>query len=530
MRSTFLLSFFWIISLYLQQLLRVLLSLLFSFAPLVFSCCLPPYCRDVVSLGRGLSASRTQQHCRLATAMSANPPHLLSLVSGNSGDEMMERHAVQKEREASSSHVRRLPLEILQLIFIEVIKSDNFNFAWVGVLSSVCLQWHFACQHPVMWRFVVKSVFVAYPLLRRMGGVSDNMRGSGHYLAFGPGNSAVYGDAASPATALTSQFLRQIIEDVRSYDERRSYHEYVRHRRVFVVGMMLSCALFIFSLFLFVTICVLEGIDFGGICTPHLSLTLLWTMYFVVFVLIISNIVMETHFEPQPLLPRLQKNKPLIVTSTAVLVIGVFTLALPTLLVHINLMRVTKFNWAWCGVTPFVFFLLWQSYVVFCHILRGVPRAEPAGRWWWCARPADVVLFVLSIPYAFPLCCAVSLYSLSQYVEYGGRVSLLVGVLPLLVSLPVLSMLLLLDFYMKSRTKDLLTGLSLAIASLFPVSLLWTDFRGYSLLPVAIASTLIFVTHLQLVAVRSFRELIEGARRCGRSSRRIVPVRVVSPW
>ncbi|RHW69955.1 F-box domain containing protein [Trypanosoma brucei equiperdum] len=439
----------------------------------------------------------------------------------------VDKNVRTTDRSRMEFWVQRLPTVILQEIFMEVIRSDGFCFAWVGILSSVCRSWYCACQHPVMWAFMAKKVFVAYPLVLRAQAVPEDKTNLRMRSVSNPiiddaddfGTVSNSRDAMELPTLMTNQSLRRAIEDVRLFDERRSYHTYVRQIRVLVLGMMLSGTLLLFSMFLFITVCVLEGIKLGGVFTTYAALSFLWATYWGIFTIIIANIVMEAHFEPAPLFPRLRKNKPLILTSTAILLIGLFTLVLPTLLVHINLTREEKFSWMWCGATPLLFLLSWQLCVVlscFSPSKWGELLRSPHV----VLRPMKVVMsLILNIPHAFPFCCAVALYSLLQYIQYGGRTYLLVAVFPLLASLPILSTLLLLDFYMKRQMRDLLTGVSLLLASIFPLSLFWTDFRGFSLLPLAAASLLLFITHFRQVAQQSMLELVEEIQRNRRPAR-----------
>ncbi|KEG11520.1 hypothetical protein DQ04_02541090 [Trypanosoma grayi] len=432
---------------------------------------------------------------------------------GASGETLSEKQSKLLQVE---SFVKRLPIEILHRIFMEIIESDNDDFAWIGVLSSVCLQWYHACQHTVMWEFVAKKIFVAYPLVQRLRSApldQSDMRLLNSMRRLGaPEQFITQHDTMEPLVAPTSQTLLYAMEEVKHYQECRSYHEYVQRRRVFVLQMLLSWTLLSFSLFLGTTICAAEGIAFGELCTPRTAFSLLWMTYLAIGIIVIANVVMEAHFEPKPLFYRLRKNKPLIMRSATAILVGIICIAFPTLLVQINYADEQRFGWLWCGATPIVSLCLWQLYILLSCVAPDVRQQLHEQRTDF--RPTAIMAFlVINVPYAFPVMFAGAIFCILQYVEHGGRIYALIGSIPVLASLSVLTLLFLLDFCLTRRAKDFITGVCLLIATLFPLSLLWTDFRGFCLLPVAAASFVFFLTHLRLVASRAFQELVDGG--CG---------------
>ncbi|ORC84168.1 uncharacterized protein TM35_000481290 [Trypanosoma theileri] len=434
----------------------------------------------------------------------------------NSRDTVPDKRTTLLHPEA---YVKRLPIEIIHRIFMEVIESDNSNFAWIGILSCVCWRWYCACQHPVMWEFVAKKIFVVYPLVQRLRSApldKSDMQLLNRMRRLGaPEQFITQHNTMEPLIAPTSQTLRKAMEEVKRYQESRSYYEYVQRRRLFVLQMVLSWILLSFSLFLGTTVCAIEGISLGDFCTPSTAFSLLWMTYTAIVTIVIANVVMEAHFEPKPLFYRLRKNKPLIIRSAVAIVIGLCCVALPTFLVQVNISRKERFAWLWCGITPIVSLCLWQIYVIFSCIVPSVKQQLGEQRTGFKLK-AIIMFFFLNIPYAFPLLFAGALFCILKYIEYGGKIYMLVGTIPVLTSLAVLTLLFLVDFCLTRRAKDLVTCCCLFLAMLFPLSLMWIEFRGLCLLPVATASFVFFFAHLRLMASKAFRELVDGAHVCSR--------------
>ncbi|RNF22112.1 uncharacterized protein Tco025E_03274 [Trypanosoma conorhini] len=412
------------------------------------------------------------------------------------------------------AYVNRLPIEILHRIFMEIIASDSYDFAWIGVLSGVCWRWNCACQHTVMWEFISKRIFVAYPLVQRLHSAPldqsdlqllNRMRRLG-----APEQFITQHDTMKPLIAPTNRTVREAMEEVKHYLKSRSYYEYVQRRRVLVLHVFVSWALLSFSLFLATTVCLAEGIALGVVCSPNMAFFLLWMTYLSIIVIVLANVVMETHFEPKPLFCRLRKNSPLIARSATAIVVGIACVALPTLLVQINFSRAERFPWLLCGITPIASLSMWQLYVLLSYVAPDVKQQITEQR--TVFRPKAIMTFLLSnVPYAYPALFAGTIFCILQYVEYGGRTYVLFAIIPVLTSLVVLTLLFLLDFCLTRHAKDFITGGCLFLLMLFPLSLAWREFRGLTLLPVVTASFLFYLTHLRLSAMRALHELVVGA-------------------
>ncbi|EKF30854.1 hypothetical protein MOQ_005321 [Trypanosoma cruzi marinkellei] len=430
---------------------------------------------------------------------------------GVSGDTELEKRVSLLR---VTPYVNCLPIEILHRLFMEVIENDNHNFSWIGVLSSVCWRWNCACQHAVMWEFIAKRIFVAYPLVQRLHSApldQSDMRLLNKMRRLGaPEQFITQHDTMEPLIAPTNRTLRKAMEEVRHYLQSRSYYEYVQRRRVFVLQMFLSWALLSFSLFLGTTVCSAEGIALGALCSPSMAFSLLWMTYLSIVTIVIANVVMEAHFEPKPLFYRLRKNKPLIIRSATGIIVGIACIAFPTLLVQINFAREERFPWLLCGITPMVSLCMWQLYVLLSYVAPEVKQHIHEQRTGF--RPMAIMTFLLSnVPYVYPAFFAGTIFCIFQYVEHGGRMYVLLAIIPVLTSLVVLTLLFMLDFFLTRRAKDFITCGCLFLVLLFPLSLMWKEFRGLSLLPVATASFLFYVTHLKLMAMRALQELIDGA-------------------
>ncbi|RNF01695.1 hypothetical protein TraAM80_06818 [Trypanosoma rangeli] len=432
---------------------------------------------------------------------------------GQSSETLLEKRAMAV---SAVPYVNCLPIEILHRIFMEVIENDNYDFSWIGVLSCVCWRWNCACKHTVMWEFISKRIFVAYPLVQRLHSApldQSEMQLLNRMRRLGaPEQFITQHDIMEPLIAPTNRTVREAMEEVKHYLKSRSYYEYVQRRRVFVLHMFVSWALLMFSLFTATTVCSAEGLALGALSSPNMAFFFLWMTYFSIIIVVLANVVMETHFEPKPLFCRLRKNKPLITSSATSIAVGIACVALPTLLVQINFSRKERFPWLICGITPIASLDMWQLYVLLSYIVPDVKRQITEQR--TVFRPKAVVMFVLSnIPYVYPALFAGTIFCILQYVEYGGRIYVLFAIVPVLTSLVVLTLLFLLDFFLTRHLKDLVTGGCLFIIMIFPLSLMWWEFRGFSLLPVTIASFLFYLTHLRLVAMRALQEIIEGALR-----------------
>ncbi|CAG9573613.1 conserved hypothetical protein [Leishmania major strain Friedlin] len=413
------------------------------------------------------------------------------------------------------SWVERLPRELLLNVFIDVIRNDGDSFGWIGVLSSVCRSWYQLCQHPVLWEYVAKRICVVYPLVVRLHGAApydavsqeivNRMR-----LLESEEQCIVQYDPLEPLPAPSRAALHKTMEKVRRYRESQQYYKYVQRRRRVVLHFFLSVTLFSVALAITTAMCVSEGLDTGGLCNTTIVFGLLWMAYLCIVAIIVSNVVMQAHFEPLPLLLRLRRNKLLIFASAVTILLGICDIIIPTLLIQINLGRKERFSWLWCGITVILSFCLWQLYALM-HI---IPAARQQLRYQMThVNVREGFRFVvLNIPNGFPFLFAAASFCALQYVQYGYRIYLLLGGVPVIVSLGVLALVFLLDFYSLHRFKDLAMGICFFLAMLFPISLLVWEFRGLCLLPLAAAAFGIFFAHARYVVSSAIHELMRTIR------------------
>jgi MFS family permease len=413
------------------------------------------------------------------------------------------------------SCIQRLPRELLLSIFIDVIRNDNDDFHWIGVFSSICRQWYELCQHPVLWVYVAKRICVVYPLVVRLHGTAPYDAASQELvnrmrLLGAEEQCIVQYDPLQPLPAPSRLVLRKTMEKVKRYRESQQYYNYVQSRRSVVLHFFLSVTLLSVSLAITTAMCVSEGYDVMGLCTTTTVFSLLWLAYTCIVAIIVANVVMQAHFEPQPLVLRLRRNKLLIAASAVTIMLGICDVIIPTLLVQINLAREHRFSWLWCGTTVILSFCLWQLYTL-VYIM-------PAAREQLHYQMANVNVregfqfVMLNIPNGFPFLFAAASFCALQYVQYGYRIYILLGGVPVIVSLGVLTLVFLLDFYSLRRFKDLAIALCLFLAMLFPMSLLTYEFRGLSLLPLAAASFGVFFAHARYVVSKAIHELMRTIR------------------
>lgn len=171
--------------------------------------------------------------------------------------------------------------------------------------------------------------------------------------------------------------------------------------------------------------------------------------------MIITNVIMQAHFEPQPLVQRWRRNWSLIRASSATMLLGIFDVVVPTVLIEVNLSAPTqqRFSWVWCGMTVIASFCAWQCYALI-QILPDVKRQLQYEL--ISVNIERVVKFVvINVPNAFPLLYAMAAFCTLQYVQHGHRLYVLIGGVPVVVSLLVLSLVFMLDYCELHRRTDL---------------------------------------------------------------------------
>lgn len=413
--------------------------------------------------------------------------------------------------------VSSLPTEVMHRIFREVIAADPRDFYWMATLSLVSRRWNALCQSPVLWAFVVRRSFVVYPLIQRLDnaapldeasqGVMDVMHKLGTWAERESAAAATGGDPdpVSPLLPPGRETVREAIGALRHYRARRQHYEYVQRRRSLVLHLFLSAMLLCLSVAITAAMCAAERVPVPYVCTKEMSFASLWLCYMCIVAMIVSNVVMQAHFEPQPLLLRLQRNRLLICASAAVVVLGIVDVMVPTVLIQVNLSRDQRFSWLWCGTTVILSFCAWQCYALACIM----PDARAHLRYQLTSLNVKegIQFVVMNVPNAFPLLFAAAAFCALQYVQGGSRLYVFLGGVPIVVSLGVLALVFLMDYLALQRTKDLSVALCLFTAMFFPLSLLWWDFRGWCLLPLAGSVLGFFISHTRYVVRQALDEM-----------------------
>ncbi|CCW70380.1 unnamed protein product [Phytomonas sp. Hart1] len=407
------------------------------------------------------------------------------------------------------SLIQRLPDDVLNLIFINVIQNEHAIFP-LKTLSLVCKRWNALCQHSLIWEVVVKKIFVVYPLVMFLEydvPFDEPSRGilADTKLLGDSKNSISQSEAVEERRAPTKELLQKAMTAVQEYSKRQQYYKYVQRCRGFVLHLFISASLLSICCAIISAMCAAEDVSSCSICTSQASFSFLWVSYVCIIALIISNIVMLTHFEPLPLFSRIRRNKLLITTSSTVIIIVIFDIIIPTFLIQMNLLRNQRFPWLWCGATIIFSFCVWQGYALRCimpdareHLYHQLESLN--------IRDGFHFL-LLNIPNAFPLLFASAAFCALQYVQYGSRLYVLLGGIPVIVSLFIIMLVFLLDYLWFYRWKDLSIAICLFSGIFFPLSLLVWDFRGWSLIPLAISTFGVFLSHFFFVVIRVFREL-----------------------
>lgn len=401
--------------------------------------------------------------------------------------------------------------DVLVSIFMDVLQSSESLMRSVTVLSCVCRRWRLVCQDLLLWDYIAKRHFVVYPLVTRLHR-DYALRHSYADKEVGVCPVAASLEAVLPRPSPAT--VRAAMREVKQHLAQRQYYNCVRRRRSFVLHLFLSLILLSITLSVTSAMCAAEGLSLCRLCTRTASFSFLWTSYILIAAIIVSNVVMQAHFEPQPLLMRLHNNKTLIVASALTIVLGICDIVVPTLLININMTRRQRFSWVWCGLTVILSFVVWQCYALasimpdaIAHVRRQHSDFD--------VREA-IRFFVFNIPNTFPILFAIAAFCLLQYVQQGHRIYVLLSGVPIIVSLLVLSIVFVLDFIYFQQLKDLSVGLCLLAASFCPLSLLVWDFRGWCLLPLVAASFGFFISHAYFMLRITLRNFVQNER-AGRS-------------
>ena len=403
-----------------------------------------------------------------------------------------------------AAFVAALPAEIMHQVFMIVLDMDGTTRP-MAIMPLVCWRWAVLLQSSVMWEFMCKRHFVCYsmvqrlrttpvnadeielvervastPILAKRGG-SDHRHMSSFLTRILTSKPAI--DIDPP----TNRTVRTFTREVARYIQRKRYQELVSRRRTFVLHAFLSLALLLFACTLLTAMCAAEGLDPITMCNADVSFSFLWLTYVSILGIVVSNIVMEAHFEPRPLLTRLRNHTRLIMTSTAALAIGALFVALPTYLVQQNVKHRTR-SWLQCAAPIITALLMWQVEVL--YVLKSDLDS-------FIHRPQlSLRVMYHSVTYMTPTMFTGSIVALSLYLDGTNNPLLLIlGCLPLGLTFFTLSIIFFLDYMVWHRSSDLIAAFSLGVSNVFCILIVWFEWRGLLMAPLVVGAFCFFFGH-----------------------------------
>jgi hypothetical protein len=442
--------------------------------------------------------------------------------------------------------LHRLPAEVLLTIFTLVLDHAD-SLGPIVTLSLVCRRWRDLLRHDHVWSYVARHYLVAFPLLRQLfpprptspSAVTQDLR-----FPMDGGRVMHRRLASGELRRPTRHAVMSSRTQVRKYLEQREHAHRVAERRRYVLHLFVSFALLCVTLSLVCFIVPWEMEPAPEECTsvttsdilvsavlgrsPRCSFAgtirnsftvangfkFLWATFALVVAAIIANIVMQAHFEPRPLVQRLERHRDLIVASVGVLSAALIAGALPLALFQI-----------WTGQEPRERGSVWRLAAPTCaagviwqiHVLARFRRQIAAV----LARRQAVHLRDAydACANSTPLFFSVSLLAGCAYHETGSQWAVAVGCLVPFVACVVLSALFLVDFVSGAKLMDGLASLSLAVAAGTPGMALCGVIRGATLLPLALASAAFYVGHAErLFALMTTVDELEVLVATGRST------------
>jgi len=371
-----------------------------------------------------------------------------------------------------------IPPDLLVEVMKWVLDFDGTR-RYISVLARVSRQWYSASQHVALWEHIARRDFVAYPLVQLVRLRLEHEK---------PLHTKCTKRALEPPSNTS---VRQGLRAVERYLDRKAYQDLVRRRRTFVLHAFLSLTLLLLTLSLVAAMCAAEGLQPTSLCSADTSFSFLWLTYVSVLGTVIANIVMQTHFEPKPLLSRVMMHTHLIQASTGALALGLIFVALPTALAQAKIQESLDISWMGCAMPVLTALVFWQLEVLYTtrhDIARFARRVIP--------RSIEIYH---AVAYATPTLFACSLMALCQYVDTKERILLVAGSLPFAICVFTLTIVFLLDFCAYRRRSDCFTLVALLIADTFPLSTALMPWRGYLLLPLVGASFTFFCGHFTLL-------------------------------
>ena len=344
-------------------------------------------------------------------------------------------------------------------------------------------------------------------------------------------------------TLPTKEMVHVALAGLKSYREQRILQRMVARRRRFVLQCWGSGGLFFFTAFVGSGMCALEGWDPITMCNRHVSFSFLYMSFACIFGLGISNVVMETHFEPLAFFPRVERQRQLIVASALALFFVLVCVAWPTYWAQQNVDYIGSamqqqidaasfgidgvqegkpYSWFQVSLPGLCALLAWQAEVVVSQrraILQWV-RDHTKVQTWRVRSTKEMTRRAFTwvsavVSHLVPLQMALSCVALAQYMETFTPGLLLVGLGPTMFIIAVLACILFVDYDRRGQFVDGAAAVSLALLWCTGFWLLVvSEPRGLCLMPMFLASVGFLYCQLQTL-LNVVDDAIVGAEMVG---------------
>ena len=352
-------------------------------------------------------------------------------------------------------------------------------------------------------------------------------------------------------TVPTKDMVHIALAGLKSYREQRILQKMVARRRRFVLQCWGSGALFFFTAFVGSGMCALEEWDPITMCNRHVSFSFLYMSFASIFGMGISNVVMETHFEPLAFFPRVERQRQLIAASSMALFGFLVCVAWPTYWAQQNvdhigaLMQLRRegagkvpltadgvdgvdvsqgrpYSWYQVAMPVMCALLAWQIEVVVAQksTISEWFTQHTTARSWRVASLKEFTRRVFTwlvevISHGVPLQMLVSCVALAQYMESFTSGLLLVALAPTMFAMAVLMCVLYVDYNRRGQFVDGASAASLGLILCTGMWLLIADEpRGLCLMPMFLSSVGFLWCQLQTL-LQVVDEAIVGAEMVG---------------
>lgn len=410
-------------------------------------------------------------------------------------NELCERRRAIGAAPKRTAPVLRLPRELFVQVVIQLLEMEQALHP-IATVSRVCRRFFELVQDDFVWSHVARNYFVAYPLLRSfMSPVGPRPSTPVTPVAAVPplpDGGVVYRGRVGSSDARRLPTMRSVLKgrrEVAQYLSQREHMQRVAERRRYVLHVFLSFTLLCVFLSLTCFTFALEGVGPADTFSLSNGFNFMWASFVLVYATIVTNIVMQAHFDPHPIFVRIHRHFGLIAQSVAMLAGMLVTVALPLGMVQHNTVGAGRWTTAECVLPPCIGALAWQLRIIAWF------RTDIA-RWWRQGGRLGFSSLYHAAANSTPLYLAVTLGSVAAYIETGayGFVAL-AAVLPF-VSLVTLAVIFSVDFATRGNAMDGLASVCLFGSSACPLLFIVGIQRGYTLFPVAMAALLFFAAHL----------------------------------